>query len=63
MGVQRTALTRAASALAVLALVSCSTGDDPFAGCVAHSVEEGVAQDRAEAACEEAVGRDGRPED
>ncbi|MFP5219119.1 MAG: hypothetical protein ACLGIG_05190 [Actinomycetes bacterium] len=47
----------AALALAAAALVGCA-GTSSFEQCVQHSVGEGVERDRAEAACEDAVGRE-----
>lgn len=38
-------------------LVGCA-GSSAFEQCVEHSVEEGVDRDRAETACEDAVGED-----
>ena len=44
--------------LAVLAVSGCAGGSD-LERCVQHSVEEGVAQEAARAACERVVPSDG----
>jgi hypothetical protein len=52
----RTASLRAVP-IALLLLTGCA-GQSAFDRCVDHSLQEGVRQDAAEQACEQAVGRD-----
>lgn len=47
-----------ALALVTVGLLAGCAGSSSFEQCVEHSVEEGVDRERAETACDDAVGRD-----